>query len=225
MHLVDHIRWMADLLHADAIQQTEVALLGLPASEVKDLISGGLAKVSSAQLHPHTYTSTPPAPLLASIPVEGVSEVGVSGPSHISAVPTMESKSNEETTLPKAKTSAESAPSPKRHHITTTLISPSVSTMPSTGSTSFPVVVVPELAIPAEAYPEHLNRPGGGKNYLCCLCPFGHSNLDCILTHIRKHLEITIGCPVCSRGYQNGASLHKHGRDVHEIQIVASSAS
>ena len=97
--------------------------------------------------------------------------------------------------------------------------------MPSTGSTSFPVVVVPKLAIPAEVYPEHLNRPGRGKDYLCCLCHFRHSNLDCFLTHIRKHLEVTIGCPVCGRGYQNTASLCKHGRDIHSIQIVVSSTS
>ena len=77
------------------------------------------------------------------------------------------------------------------------------------------------LAIPVEAYPEHLNWPGGSKEYLCHLCTFRHSNLDCILTHIRKHLNITIGCPVCDKGYQNMASLHKHGSDVCSVQIVS----
>ena len=35
---------MVDLLHADAIQLLEVLLLGLPASGVIDLLSGGLAQ-------------------------------------------------------------------------------------------------------------------------------------------------------------------------------------
>ena len=34
-----------------------------------------------------------------------------------------------------------------------------------------------------------------------------------------------IGCPVCGKGYQNTASLHKHGRDVYNVQIVASLAA
>ena len=92
----------------------------------------------------------------------------------------------------------------------------------STKSVSYPVVVVPKLAIPAEAYPEHLNQPGDTKEYLCHLCTFRHSNLECILTHIMKLLDITIGCFVCGKGYQKVTSLHKHGRDVHSIQIVAS---
>ena len=42
--MADHIRQMADLMHADAIQQLEVALLGLPAAEVMDLLSSGLSQ-------------------------------------------------------------------------------------------------------------------------------------------------------------------------------------
>ena len=38
--LVSHIRSMAYLLHANAIQQLEVALLGSPAAQVIDLLSG-----------------------------------------------------------------------------------------------------------------------------------------------------------------------------------------
>ena len=83
------------------------------------------------------------------------------------------------------------------------------------------MMVVPELLIPAEVYPECLNRPGGGKDFPCCLCQFRHSNLDMILTHVRKHLEVVVGCPVCGTGYQNTASLCKHGKEVHNIQIVA----
>ena len=87
------------------------------------------------------------------------------------------------------------------------------------------MVVVPELLILVELYPEHLNRPGGGKDYLCCLCLFRHSNLDTILMHVRKHLEVVVGCPVYGKGYKNVASLYKHGKEVHHIQIVASASS
>ena len=83
---------MADLLHTDAIQQFEVALLGLPVVEVIDLLSGGLAQTrpvtvaTSVQPHPCTYTSTPPAPPPASVPVLGVSKF-----SSFPVVPTIES--------------------------------------------------------------------------------------------------------------------------------------
>ena len=64
--LANHIRHMADLLQADAVQQLEVALLGSPAAQVVDLLSRGLAQTMSstsatpAQPHPKIYTSTPP---------------------------------------------------------------------------------------------------------------------------------------------------------------------
>ena len=120
---------------------------------------------------------------------------------------------------------------PQHHCITPAPVLSSDSPLPSTSSPSsslpfnsvlYPIIVIPELAIPVEAYPMHLNWPGGGKDYLWSLCIFQYSNLDCILTHIRKHIDITIDCPCCSKGYQNVASLHKHGRDVHSVQIVAS---
>ena len=41
IHLVSHIWSMADLLHVNAIQQLEVALLGSPAAQVIDLLAGG----------------------------------------------------------------------------------------------------------------------------------------------------------------------------------------
>ena len=156
-----------DLLHAYAFQQLQVALLGLPAAEVIDLLSDGLVQArpvteaASAQPHPCAYTSTPPAPPPASVWIVGVSEF-----SHIPAVPTIELKSNEETTPVKTKTSDDFVPISKCHGITTTVISLSVSATPSTSAISFPVVVVPKLAIPGEAYLECLNRPGGGKDYL-----------------------------------------------------------
>ena len=75
--LASHIRCIADLLHANAIQQLEVALLGTPAAQVIDLLTGALAPSSSvaapAQPHPRTFMSSPPAPPLTSVPVMGVS--------------------------------------------------------------------------------------------------------------------------------------------------------
>ena len=193
---------MADFLHADAIKQLEVALFGSPASEVTDLLSGGVAQTrpvtaaASAQPCPHTYTSTPPAPPPASVPV-----VGVTASIHIPVVPQLsQCLMMMKTTLLKTKISTDSAPISKCHQITTTLSSPSVPATSSASSISFPVLVVPKLAISAEAYPEHLSRPGGGKDYLCCLCHFRHSKLVSILTHVRKHLDVTIGCSICGRG-------------------------
>ena len=64
--LASHIRSMADPLHADIIQQLEVALLGSPAAQVIDLLSGGWVQTKPVptSIHPHSqvYTSTPPAP-------------------------------------------------------------------------------------------------------------------------------------------------------------------
>ena len=47
---------------------------------------------------------------------------------------------------------------------------------PSNKPTSYPILIVPELTVPAEAQPEQLNQPGGGKEYRCQLCPFQHTN-------------------------------------------------
>ena len=70
--------------------------------------------------------------------------------------------------------------------------------------------------------PEQINQLGGVKDYKCVLCTFHHTNKDCILTHICKHLDIIMGCPVCGKGFQNVASPHKHGQKAHAVQAVAS---
>ena len=58
---------MAELLHVDAVQQSEVALLGSPVPNVVALLSAGLEQTKpifqTTQSHPQTYTSTPPAPI------------------------------------------------------------------------------------------------------------------------------------------------------------------
>ena len=72
--------------------------------------------------------------------------------------------------------------SPTKHHcITPIQIQSSDSPIPSISSSSsgsstksvtYSVIVVPELAIPADAYPKQLNQPGGGKEHWCHLCIF-----------------------------------------------------
>ena len=75
-------------------------------------------------------------------------------------------------------TESTDVPAPKHHCLTpvpvassvvplssTSSSSPSVSTQPSPLA-SYPVVVIPELAIPVDSYPECINWPSG-KDYLC----------------------------------------------------------
>ena len=70
---------MADLLHVNAMQQLEVALLGPPAAQVIDLLSGRwiqtkpLPMTTSVQPHPQAYTLTLLAPAPTSVPILGVS--------------------------------------------------------------------------------------------------------------------------------------------------------
>ena len=69
---------MADLLHADVIQQLEVALLGSPVIQVVDLLAEGLTQTQAsksallAQPQCQFSTTTPPAPPPSSVPVVGV---------------------------------------------------------------------------------------------------------------------------------------------------------
>ena len=78
-------------------------------------------------------------------------------------------------------TESTDVPAPKCHHITLVPVTSSVPPLPSPSSlsanvltqpspmASYPVVVIPELAIPANSYPEHINQPSG-KDYLCHMC-------------------------------------------------------
>ena len=160
IHLANNIRYMADLLQADTVQQLEVALLGSLVAQVVDLLSRGVAQTKSstsatpAQPHPRIYTSIPPALPPSSVPV-----VGVLTTSQIPAivVPTMESSPGVNESAPlKAKVSKISNDFQCWHN-TTTPVGPSSPVSTSSSSTSaaaFSVLVVLELAIPAEAYPE-----------------------------------------------------------------------
>ena len=160
---------------------------------------------------PQVYTSSPSAHPPQTIPI-----VGVTTP-----LPkkTLDEKTDRIVTM--APDFQEAPPDSKMCCIIPTPAS--ILDVPSISSTSsYPIVMVLELVILAEANPEHVNRPGRGKDYLCHLCPFQHTNYDCTLTHIRKHLNITIRCPGSGQGFQNATSLCKHGQRVHQIRIVTS---
>ena len=221
IQLASHIRCMADLLHVVAIQQLEVAVLGSPTAQVVNLLAHGLvpSSIVAALAQPCTraYTSTPLVPPPPSVPIVGVTTTSL----ELAIVST---SGGDKLAPPKSKLPiSDISDDLPHHHITPTPIDLSslVSTTSSASDAVLPVVVVSELAIPAEAYPEWINRPSGGKDYLCCLCPFRHSKLDSILTHVRKHLEVVIVCPICGKVYQNTASLHKYGRDVYSIHIAS----
>ena len=97
---------------------------------------------------------------------------------------------------------------------------PATPSRASSSPSRLPLVVVPKLVVPAHALLEQMNHPGGCKDYKCQLCDFQHTNRDCMLMHIWQHLKISIGCPMCSKGFQNMASIHKHRRKTHVIHIM-----
>ena len=192
----------------DAVQQLEVALLGSPASSLIDMLTDRLqpSTILTTQTvqSPHINTTTPMAPPPTYAPMVGLT----SSPSTLtlSVVKTIE-------------------PPTKCHCMVPTLLpsstksSPLPAAPPSPGSSVelFLMVVIPELAIPPEAMPEQINQLGGMKNYQCWLCTFAHTNRDCMLMHIWKHLNIIIGCPICRKGFQNVVSLWKHGKTAHAV--------
>ena len=104
-----------------------------------------------------------------------------------------------------------------KHHCIIPTLGPTLDVPLTSSTSSYPIAVVPELMILAEAIHDHINRPSGCKDFLCHLCSFQHTNYNCMLTHVRKHLNITIRCPGCGQGFQNAASLHKHRKKLHQI--------
>ena len=212
--VASHIHSLAELLHADTVQQLELALLGLLVARILDI----LAMATKSQI-PSTHLS------LALLCPSTTPSVSVSSPLvHIVGVteteesPIAEASTSKKTPPPTTSADIE-AVSPKCQRIIPTLI-PVTTSKTSSSAFKLPFVVVPELVVPAYALPEQINHPGGCKDYKCQLCAFQHMNKDCMLMHIQQHLEILVGCPMCVKGFQNVASLCKHGRKVHSIQIV-----
>ena len=195
------------------MQQLELALLGSPTAKVLDELAMATqshttsAGPSSMPLHLATALSVPVSTPL--VPVIGVTEM---------VEPTEVKASTSKTSPPTTFVDLEVAPSKCCRIIPMPI--PAATSRASSSPSKLPLVVMPELAVPVHAFPEQINCPGGHKDYKFQLCDFQHTNKDSMLTHIWQHLEISIGCPMCGKGFQNVASLHKHGRKIHSIYIV-----
>ena len=172
-------------MHRDAVQQLEAALLGSSVSSLIDLLSERLQPSLKIWLAPHVQhlqaytTSKHMAPPPMSVPVGGLTSS-----SPFSVPPVVKNTD----------------PPSKQCHIVPTLIQLSAKLSPlpdnplSPGPSVKPflTVVIPELAIPPEAMLEQIKQMGGVRNYQCWLGTFVHTNKDCMLTHVHKHLNITI---------------------------------
>ena len=210
---MSHIYSLAELLHADAMQQLELALLGSPTAKVLDVLPMAtqshttFAHPSSMPLHLTTVSSALiPTP---SAPIPWVTEM---------VEPIEVKASTSKTSPPTTLVDIKSVPS--KHCRTTPMPIPVTTSRASSSPSKLPLVVVAKLAVPVHALLEWINCPGGHKDYKCQLCDFQHTNKDCMLTLIWQHLEISIGCPMCGKGFQNVASLNKHGRKIHSIHIM-----
>ena len=160
--LVNHIKSMAELLHADAIQQLEVTLLGSPTAQILDLLSVGGEQLTPAPkgtviLLPKVYTSTLMAPPPTTVPI-----AGITGSLAIASV----SAGETEVTALESQEAVPSIVVLKCHcialipvHTPKSSILPTSSSSQSASSKSptYPTSVVPELTLPVEAQPKQLN--------------------------------------------------------------------
>ena len=188
------------------------ALLGLPVAKLLNVLATGTQHQTastcstSVPLCPSTTSSMPSSP--PSVPIAGITDTEEP----------VEAQASTSKLSPPTSADIEAA-SPKCHQIIPVPI-PTTTSKSSSLPSKLPVIHVPELAAPAHALPEWIDCPGGCKDYKCQLYAFQHTNRDCMLMHIWQHLEISIGCPMCRKGFQNAASLCKHGKKVHSIHIV-----
>ena len=144
------------MLHVDVIQQLEVALLGSSAAHIINLLSTGLkytAPTSWLQVvHPlHAFTTTPLSLPPSTIPIMDITDA----PAAIATSGSIEgttSSSHEGQEMPLKCHQILPTPIPQPD-ITSKPLSPSCPS-PSDTSKSFPIVVVPELAVPPHAQPE-----------------------------------------------------------------------
>ena len=212
IRLVNHNHSLAELLHADIMQQLELALLGSPVARLLDVLLMGIQQQimsscsTAVPLHPSTTLSTSSS--LPSVPIMGITNT--ESPA--------EAKASTIKVLPPTMSTDVEAVSPKCYWIIPVPI-PTPASKSSCLPSKLPVVLL-SLQSWHMPFPEQINHPGGCKDYQCQLCDFQHTNKDCMLTHTWQHLEILIGFPMCGKGFQNVASLHKAGRKIHSIHIV-----
>ena len=213
--LANHIYSLASLLHADVMQQLEVVLLGTPAAKVLDAIVMATSSPQSCLFIPCNATASITLAVKSSatlappqVPIAGVTPSSEKLPAP------------EEARASTSTTDLESSPA-KWHKIMSTPL-PAKGSDTSSESSKFPSIVVPKLAVPMHALPEQINHQGDHKYYKYQICVFQHTNIDCMLMHIWKHLELSVRCLMCGKGFQNAASLCKHGQKIHVVKIVES---
>ena len=216
--LTNHIHSLAKLLHTDMTQQLEIALLGTPAAKILDILMMATRSqmssipLSSKLLHSATLPlATTPSMIVLPPQVPRVGMTKVKEP------PLVEASTSKKILSPSTSAHYKVASSECRQIIPTPI--PIASSNPHDLASKLPSTVVPELAVQAYALPQQINCPGGHRDYKCQLCAFQHTNTDCVLMHIQQHLEISVGCPMCSRGFQNAASSASMGGSTF-IQIV-----
>ena len=208
IQLANHIHSLVELLHTDAVQQLEVALLGTLGAKILDVLS--IATTSQPLCTP--LSSNPLCPTTNTgfnfISNSGTSQVPIAG---VTQVPVPEELPSTEVAVSKSGPLPSTSSDPNIVPYKCRRIMPTP--MPTTSSPipNLPSIIVPKLVILTYALPEQINHPGGHKDYKCQICMFQHTNRDCMLTHIQQHLEISVGCPMCGKGFQSVAFLCKHG--------------
>ena len=98
--LVDHIHSVADLPHADTVQQLEVALLGSPVAHLINILSVGLGSTTSTPQHQVVPLTQPIATTSISPPLPTVLVVGVTDAPERGAVKTTATPSGSKVTTP-----------------------------------------------------------------------------------------------------------------------------
>ena len=77
IQLINHIKSMAELLHADTIQQLGVALLGSPVTQLLNILATRMMHTASTRqaIHPtQAYTMTFMVPPPSTIPIVGITD-------------------------------------------------------------------------------------------------------------------------------------------------------
>ena len=216
--LANHMHSLAELLHADAVQQLEVALLGTLAAKILDVLWWPPHLSLYAPLLLQTILSNYNTSFNF-INDSGTPQVPIVGGTQ---VPVPEESPSTEVAVSKSGPLLSTSWDPKVIPSKCRRIIPTPIPTTSSSILNFPSIIVPKLVILMYALPEGINCPGGCKDYKCQIYMFQHTNSDCMLTHIQQHLEISVGCPMCGKGFQNVASLCKHGWKVHSINMVES---
>ena len=213
IRLANHICSLTELLYTDVMQQLELVLLGSPVARLLDVLAMGIQHQTTSSWST-SVSLCPSGTLSVTSSLPSVPNAGITDMERPAEAKTSTSKISP----PTVSTDVE-AVSPKCCQIIPVPI-PTTAAKSSSLPSKLSVIVVAELAILVHILPEWINHPGGCKDYNSQLCDFQHRNKDCMLTHIQQHLEILIGCPMCSKGFQNMASLCRHRRKIHSIHIM-----